>query len=415
MAQTVHAVRRATIDSLDTAVHRSKALSKAGLLERLFTFVFRGLVYPQIWEDPEVDMAALAIRPSDHIVAIASGSCNILSYLTADPSKISAVDLNGAHIALGKLKIAAFETLPDYESFFTFFGLADTKANVVAYDRHIRPRLDAASAGYWNARRGIKRRRIDVFSRNFYRYGLLGTFIGGGHRLGRLYGCEPAAILTARSMEEQRAIFDAKIAPVFEKGIARWLSRQPASLFGLGIPPEQYHKLAADRPGGMPAVLRHRVERLACAFDIQTNYFAWQAFGRRYARDNQRALPPYLQRANYAAVRGRVGRIALKQQAMTAFLRTQSASSVDCVVLLDAQDWMTDTDLTALWTEIGRTARPGARVIFRTAADERLLPGRVPPYLLDRWTYDEAACRAFCASDRSSIYGGFHLYRLADT
>ena len=37
---------------------------------------------------------------------------------------------------------------------------------------------------------------------------------------------------------------------------------------------------------------------------------------------------------------------------------------------------MNDADLTALWTEITRTARPGARVIFRTAADERLLPGR---------------------------------------
>ncbi len=39
---------------------------------------------------------------------------------------------------------------------------------------------------------------------------------------------------------------------------------------------------------------------------------------------------------------------------------------------------MNDEDLTALWTEITRTARPGARVIFRTAADERLLPGRLP-------------------------------------
>ena len=185
-------------------------------------------------------------------------------------------------------------------------------------------------------------------------------------------------------------------------------------MFGLGIPPEQYHKLAADRPGGMPAVLRHRVEHLACDFDIQTNYFAWQAFGRRYATENQRALPPYLQRANYAAVRERAERVALKQQSMTDFLQTQPAASVDCVVLLDAQDWMNDADLTALWTEIARTARPGARVIFRTAADERLLPGRIPPSLLERWTYDEAECRAFCASDRSSIYGGFHVYRLAE-
>ena len=76
---------------------------------------------------------------------------------------------------------------------------------------------------------------------------------------------------------------------------------------------------------------------------------------------------------------------------MTAYLRASRRRSVDCVVLLDAQDWMTDADLTALWTEITRAARsPGARVIFRTAADERLLPGRLPDDLLAAWTYDEA-------------------------
>ena len=31
--------------------------SKAGLLERAFALLFRGLVYPQIWEDPVADMA----------------------------------------------------------------------------------------------------------------------------------------------------------------------------------------------------------------------------------------------------------------------------------------------------------------------------------------------------------------------
>lgn len=413
MIETTHAVRRATIEGLDTAIHRSKALSKAGALERMFTFAFRGLVYPQIWEDPLVDMAALAIRPTDHIVTIASGSCNVLSYLVADPARISAVDLNGAHIALGNLKLCALQHLPDYRGFFTFFGAADTKANVDAFRRHILPRLDGVSAAYWTARRAFGRQRIEAFARNFYRYGLLGKFIGSGHLLSRAYGCKPEAILAARSLQEQRVIFDTTIAPMFDKGLARWLTRQPASLFGLGIPPSQYKKLSADMPGGIAAVLRHRLERLACDYDIQKNYFAWQAFGRRYARDNDDALPPYLQSRHFDAVRARAGRVGLRQQSMTEFLKEQPASSVDCVVLLDAQDWMNDADLTALWTEITRAARPGARVIFRTAADERLLPGRLPHTLLAAWHYDEAECRALRKQDRSSIYGGFHLYRLA--
>ncbi|MBY0519576.1 MAG: DUF3419 family protein, partial [Sphingomonas sp.] len=68
-----------------SAVHRHDHLSKQGLLERAFTFAFRGLVYAQIWEDPAVDLEALAVTPDCHIVQIASGGCNVLSYLTADP------------------------------------------------------------------------------------------------------------------------------------------------------------------------------------------------------------------------------------------------------------------------------------------------------------------------------------------
>ena len=59
------AVRRTTVAELGDAVHRAKALSREGVLERLFTLAFRGLVYPQIWEDPVVDMQALALGPGD--------------------------------------------------------------------------------------------------------------------------------------------------------------------------------------------------------------------------------------------------------------------------------------------------------------------------------------------------------------
>jgi S-adenosylmethionine-diacylglycerol 3-amino-3-carboxypropyl transferase len=105
--QATYAMRRATSAGLKAAVHRSKPLSRAGVLERLFTLAFEGLVYPQIWEDPVVDMAALGIGPGHEVIAIASGGCNVLSCLIADPAGITAVDLNGAHIALGRLKICA--------------------------------------------------------------------------------------------------------------------------------------------------------------------------------------------------------------------------------------------------------------------------------------------------------------------
>lgn len=134
MRHSTEAVRKTTDTGLKAAVHRAKPLSRAGLLERMFTLAFSKLVYPQIWEDPVVDMKALEIGPGCQVIAIASGGCNVLSYLTADPGGVTAVDLNGAHIALGRLKICALENVPDYESFFRFFGRADARANIGVYD-----------------------------------------------------------------------------------------------------------------------------------------------------------------------------------------------------------------------------------------------------------------------------------------
>ena len=399
---------------LKQAVHRHDELSRQGLLERAFTFAFRGLVYAQIWEDPVVDLEALQLGPGMHLVTIASGGCNVLSYLTADPAHITAVDLNTAHIALNRLKVAAAQHLPDHGSFYRFFGEANRPENVKAYRQFIAPHLDETSRRYWEGRDLIGRRRISGFARNFYRQGLLGRFIGGSQWLARLYGVDPREILAANSIDEQRAIFETRFAPVFEKRFIRWLTSNPASLFGLGIPPAQYEALLGDEREGMVKVLRDRLEKLACDFDIRQNYFAWQAFGQGYGGP-QAPVPPYLEEANYRAVVERAGRVEVRHMNFVDYLRASPAGSLHRYILLDAQDWMTDAQLTDLWTEISRTARPGARVVFRTAAEPTLLPGRVPDAILSRWRYEEAASREFTRRDRSSIYGGVHLYVLADS
>ena len=73
---------------------------------------------------------------------------------------------------------------------------------------------------------------------------------------------------------------------------------------------------------------------------------------------------------------------------------------------------MSDLQLNDLWREITRTARPGARVIFRTAAEPSLLPGRVDEQVLAQWRYEAELSRDLTRRDRSAIYGGFHLYVL---
>ena len=397
---------------LKTAVHQHKAASGAGLSERLFTWLFSGLVYSQIWEDPEVDLRALELKPGARLVCIGSGGCNAFSYLTADPSHVEVVDLNKHHVQLMRLKQAGLRHLPDYQSFYRFFGAADRSTNPRLFDRHLAPHLPAEAQRYWNQRDHLLRRRISRFARNIYHYGLLGRFIAVGHLAAWLLGVRLAGVLETGSLQQQRDYFDKEIAPLFERPIVRWITARKASLFGLGIPPAQYDSLAQAGGGDMAVVLKRRLEKLACDFPVQENYFAHQAFARRYADGDEGPLPPYLQSRHFDDLRTRADRVEINQASLTDRLAAATPESFDAYVLLDAQDWMTDAQLDELWSEITRTARPGARVIFRTADEPSLLPGRLSDAILDRWTYREARSVELNMQDRSAIYGGFHIYEL---
>lgn len=387
----------------------SHKLTKRGILDRMFTMAFKGFVYPQIWEDPEVDLEALRLTPESRVFTIASGGCNILNYLTERPARIQAVDLNPAHIALTRLKLTALQQLPEHETFFRFFGHADERENKRVYFRDLAPHLDPETRTYWS-KRGLRGRRIDMFTRNVYEFGLLGRFIGLLHLIARLHGKNPRHILEAETLQEQRALFDAIIGPIFDSRLVRALCRLPVSFYGLGIPPAQFEALSASAGGDMAGLMRSRLERLACDFSIDDNYFAWQAFGRGYDRHKRQAIPRYLHASNYETLRETAPKVDAVQASMTDFLGESAAESFDRYILLDAQDWMNAEQMTALWSEILRTSAPGARVIFRTAGEESPLPGRVPDGILERWDYRADESEDLCRRDRSSIYGGFHLY-----
>lgn len=400
-----------TNGKLKSALLQHKPISTDGLSERLFGVLFSGLVYPQIWEDPEVDMEAMELAQGHRIIAIGSGGCNVLAYLSRHPASIDVVDLNPHHIALNRLKLAAFTHLPDYRDVVRQFGMANIRSNSHGYDRFIAPNLDAQTRAYWSKRTISGRRRISVFNRNIYRTGLLGRFIGAGHVIAKLHGVTLTDMANTRSLGEQRQFFDDKIAPLFDKPLIRWLTKRKSSLFGLGIPPRQYDELASLSDGNTIApVLRERLEKLACDFPLQDNYFAWQAFARRYPEPHEGNLPSYLKAEYYGAIRDNAARVSVHHATFTELLSQKAAASLDRYVLLDAQDWMTDTQINDLWSEISRTAADGARVIFRTAAEKSVIEGRLSSALRAQWTYLEDRSKALNLEDRSAIYGGFHIY-----
>ena len=400
-------------DLLRDAVHRHRRSTCRGVLERLFTLWFRGFVYNQIWEDPRVDAQALQLDASSRIVTIASGGCNVLNYLTHDPAAVVALDLNAAHMALTRLKLAALKHLPSHGAFYAFFGRGDRVENRDRYRSYLRPHLDPATRRHWERRTPpLGRKRIHMFETGLYERGRLGVFLRVVHGVARQLGHRPEALLEATTPAEQEAFFDEVVAPFFRSRLVQWIARQPMAVFSLGIPPQQHRSMEAEARGNLIDLYLGRLRKLVCGFPLHDNYFAWQAFGQRYDHAERRAVPDYLRAEHFDALRARLHRVDTHVASYEQFLAAQPDDAHNAFVLLDAQDWMPASKIATLWQHIARVGAPGTRVIFRTAGRASPVDGALPTALRHRFTYHRATSEALHDYDRSAIYGMFHLYEL---
>jgi S-adenosylmethionine-diacylglycerol 3-amino-3-carboxypropyl transferase len=390
------------------AVRNSRGHDEATVWDRLFAFWFQRLVYTQIWEDPEADLAALQLPVGSTIVTISSGGCNALSYLTAQPAQVYAVDLNQAHLSLLNLKLAGLRALSSYAEFWQFFGEAASRGNVGLYRERLRPLLDADTRAYWDKRNAVGRPRHLYFTDGFYRHGMLGRFIGLAHLLAKFARIDLTALLTGEAEAAERIQAVDRLHQLFHSPLARLLTGTPALLFSLGIPPQQRALLGGGAP--LNEVLHERLLRLINGHPNETNYFAWQALHRSYPGPGDRCLPPYLQRRHFARMRDGAGLIIPVHANLRLFLESLPAREVDAVVLLDSQDWMAPEEICALWNAIDRTGSDNVRVIFRTAGEESPLEGAELAPLRQIWRRDEERSAVGFELDRSGIYGGFHCY-----
>ncbi len=390
------------------AVRNSRGQHESTIWDRLFAFWFRRLVYTQIWEDPEADLAALQLPLGSTIVTISSGGCNALSYLTAQPAQVYAVDLNEAHLSLLKLKLAGLQAFPDYAQFWQFFGEAASVSNSRLYRERLRPILDADARAYWDRRNVIGRPRHAYFTDGFYRHGMLGRFIGLAHLLAKLARIDLTALLNGKPDAPERLQALDRLHRLFHAPLARLITETPALLFSLGIPPQQRVLLGAGAP--LNEVLHERLLRLINGHPNATNYFAWQALHRSYPGPGDRCLPPYLQACQFERMRDGAGLVIPVHANLRLFLESLPAREVDAVVLLDSQDWMAAEEIRALWTAIDRTGSDNVRVIFRTAGKESPLESDELASLRRIWRRDEERSALGFERARSGIYGGFHCY-----
>ncbi len=397
-----------TIRLMAGALRNGATRDDATILDKIVAFCLRQVVHTQSWEDPEADLAAMRLPLGSTIVAASSTGCNALSYLTAQPAQVYAVDCDDARLALLKLKLAGARGLSTYEQFWQFFGEGSSAANERLYIERLRPLLDLQARCYWDHMTMFGRPRYSYFADGFYRHGPLGRAIGLALLVARLARIDAKALLrgTADSPERTEAL--ARLDRLFHAGALRFVTQMPAVLSGFGIAPSQRARLGAGRP--LPEVLHERLLRLIDPHSDEINYFAWQALARRYPGPGDRGLPLDLQRRQFARMRNGAGVIIPVRASLLEFLQGLPARELDAVALSHSHDWLSPNVIRALWDAIDRAGSERVCVIFRTAGAESPLERAELAGLRDSWRRDDERSAIGFELDRAAIHGGFHCY-----
>src|SRR5262245_9686440 len=119
-----------------------------GLSEAASRADFSRIRYAQCWEDADVLLAGLEIRPGDICLSIASAGDNALAMLARGPARVIALDLNPAQLACLELRVAAYREL-NHGALLELIGSRPGTDREQLYQR-CRKLLSPAARQFWD-------------------------------------------------------------------------------------------------------------------------------------------------------------------------------------------------------------------------------------------------------------------------
>lgn len=379
--------------------------------QRLFNALWsRNLVYNTCWEDPAVDLQALALNADSSVLVITSAGCNALDYALRQPRRVHCVDANPRQTALLELKVAAIRAL-DFDEFFQLFGHGVHPQFADLYRWRLRPQLSPFARAWWDKRPGWFSGRRG----SFYFHGMSGWVARGVRSWLRSRPKLRAALqelLAAPSLPVQQQIYDERVAPLLWSRTVNWAISRAFVMTLLGVPHPQRRMVAAQHVDGIAGFIRESVQYVFRELPLADNYF-WRVY--LTGRYETGCCPAYLRQEGFQALKdGAVDYLQWHTDTVTGFLR-RTGERFTHYVLLDHMDWMGAYYPQALaeeWEALLERAEPGARILLRSAQSQPdwlqqlcIGPARRPLHEhLHR--HDELAARLH-AADRVHTYAGF--------
>jgi len=354
------------------------------------------LIFTQNWEDPVTDEHALRIHPGDTVFSITSGGCNALGFLRLNPDAVYCVDINPAQTCLIELKKAAITCLT-HDELLEFLGLRPHPQRLAIFKR-LRSHLPPDARNFWDANPTLIRRGI-IMNGRYERFSKL-----AGTILRLLQGSSKTRhFFELTSLEEQEIFYN-----------DRWDNRRWQMIFRLlfnkkrlarrGLDADYFHfdDGSASFSESFHARAGHAMKHIPAA----SNYFlSLYLLGRYY---DEHHVPEYLRPQNHSVLQKNIRRLHPITADAKYWLDHIRDSFFDAMSLSNICELMNEQDTYKLFLEVARTAKSGARIVFRNL----MVPREVPLILRDRIVKDEAQSQRLQLLDRSFVYSKIASYNI---
>lgn len=347
------------------------------------------LRYASTWEDPAVLRAGLRVQPGDRVLAIAAAGDNVFALLLDDPDEIVAVDLAPAQLALCRLKAIALRHL-DTDALHRFCGFAPAHCSERRRVwQQLRSMLSAADRAFFEAHPAIVEDGL-VHAGTLEQW-----FAFFSRRVLPVVQRRSTvrALLSAKDLDEQRAIFHAR----FDHRAWRVLCRLffSSALMKRGRDPAFLKHVVDDDIG---RTMLRRTTRLLTQQPVRDSLFAtWLLTG----GPSTQALPPWARAEHRDVVVERLERIRFVQGDLRQVAAKEGARRrFDAMNLSDIFEYMSMHDAKATWRTLSAASATTARLLWWLLLVDRR-PGDG-----DGLVVDEATSAALWERDAGFFYGG---------
>ncbi len=272
---------------------------------------FNIIRYANCWEDADVLLQSLQLRPQSKICCIASAGDNALALLSTNPACVDAFDISNVQLHVTELKKCAFATLT-YEEVLQLLGVTaateKTKLNLL---RNLLPALSPEAASYWKINEKLIRSGL-IHAGKFEHY----FYLFRRYFLPLVHSQKTVQqLLQPKTEVEQKEFYNDiwnnrrwqwLMAFFFSKRIMGRYGRDPQFLKQVQVPVSYFIRQKA-------------------AQHLQSGHCTHNAFLQMIFTGNYRhSLPFYLRQKNFESIKNNIHKLNIVQADATAVIKQES-------------------------------------------------------------------------------------------